>query len=741
MTTRTIVRSAGPHPAYIAESATRQAVIGGSYVSETAIASALVTRTVVLAGRPHPSYAAEDATRTAVTAFLYVSETQASPVVVVTGGKVYGFKSWLLRFLARGVAPAPAASFSLNVNARRTSGVAPFNVHFDATPTGSTSESDTYRKVWYEWNFGESGGPGVAAWTYGIQNRTRNTAHGPIAAHLYETPGSYTATCTAYYGGVVVGTFSQPIVVTDPAVVYAGQTMQYANAGSGSSTQIITSSWDTVLSTIASKGAGWRHRINRGDTFLMAADSTESTNNISLSDLLIDSYGSGAKPVLGLTSTAASSGNVRALFQFGRQSALPARCIVSDFTVDGTTATSDRECDAVGAYTATDLTLVRVTAKTCQMVFRSTVLQDKYNVNLGSLTHPLYNGLAIWDCDVQSPKDTTTGSPPYCVYFAANYYSIQGCNFDLNAGANANRTHVIRQTHGYKGVVANNLLRGSGQGRHCLKLHSETQLDVEIDYAFAGQTWALSVYGLASPSGGKTDYIWAADNDIESTWTSTPVAFGPPSTSGDDSGTRIYHIGFVGNRIKSGANGAFEIGVGFWAQSGLVANNLFSITTSTGGRHLCVHTGTRGTVFGGADGVDVLPADDCLIFNNSAYIATASTGVSMFLYPQSNCTNITLKNNVLWSPNDSGASIASGSDTATGVAITAAGYSAGNNSTDPQCHQAGTPFASSTPATLANFALAGGSYASNTAAYVKLQKDINGLTRSTTTPDMGAVEA
>lgn len=739
MTTRSIVWSGGPSPAYIAESANRSAVVGASYVKESVVPSTAVTRTIVRSGGPSPAYVAEDTARTALIGASYVSEVTATPSVPVLGGKAFGFKSWLLRTMAHGVAPAAAASFSLTVNARRTSGVAPLNVHFDATPTSSTSESDTYRKVWYEWDFGETTGPGVAAWTFGIQNRTRNTAHGPIAAHLYETPGTYTATCTAYYNGAAVGTpWTQTITVTDPAVVYSGKTMQYSNSGVGSGTQIVTSSWDTVLSTITSKGAGWRHQINRGDTFLMAADSTESTNNISLSDLLVNAYGSGAKPVLGLTSTAASSGNVRALFQFGRQSSLPARCTVMDMTVDGSTASSDRECDAVGAYTATDLTLVRVTAKTCQMVFRSTVLQDKYNVNLGSLTHPLYDGLAIWDCDVLSPKDTTTGSPPYCVYFAANYYAIQGCNFDLNAGANANRTHVIRQTHGYKGVVANNLLRGSGQGRHCLKLHSETQFDVEIDYAFAGQTWALSVYGLASPSGGKTDYVWACDNDIESTWTSTPVAFGPPSTSGDDSGTRLYHIGFTGNRIKSGANGAFEIGVGFWAQSGLVANNLFSITTSTGGRHLCVHTGTRGTVFGGADGVDVLPADDCIVENNSGYIATASTGVSMFLYPQSNCTNITLKNNILWSPNDSGASIASGLDTATGVAITAAGYTASNNSTNAQCHQVSAPFASSTPATLANFVPTG--YPLNAGTPVKLQKDINSLTRSLSTPDMGAVE-
>lgn len=643
--------------------------------------------------------------------------------------------------LARGRLTRSVGAFALVVSPRRTTGVAPFNVHFDATGTLSANVPDTFRNVWYEWNFGESSGPGVAAWTFGIQNRTRNTAHGPIAGHLYETPGTYMVTCSAT-DGINSAVWTTLITVQDPAVVYAGKTMQYSNAGSGSSTQVITSSHETILATIASKGDGWRHRFNRGDTFLMSTDPSESVNNIHNSDLLLDAYGSGAAPVFGLTGASASSANSRGLFTFGQQANVPTRCTLSDVLVDGTTSTADRECEAVTLFAGIDLTLVRVTAKTCQMVLRCSVLQDKYNFNLGGMAMTLNPGLAVYDCAVQSPKDTTSGNPPYALYFAAEKYIVQGCNFDLNAGANDNRTHALRQTHGYKGLVANNLLRGAGQNRHCLKIHSETQADVEnVYFSFTSQPWLGSVYGPNGPSGGKTDYIWCCDNQVESTFTTVPVASGPPSSgAGDDTGTRIYHLGIVGNLIKSGALGGFQVGVGFWAQSGIVANNVFSITTGAASRHCAIHVGTRSEITGQADGPAVLPGQDVIVENNSAYIAPSNAGIALMLAIQPNALSVTSRNNVLWSPNDATSTYSSGSTLGAGVAITAVGYTSSHDSTNAQARQAGTPFASSAPATLANFTPAGGSYCLNAGVYNGLQRDIAGTVRSLVTPDMGAVE-
>jgi hypothetical protein len=69
----------------------------------------------------------------------------------------------------------------------RTSGLAPLFVFFDATATTHTLGSFPYHDIGYFWNFGDS-----SAGTWSLTGYSKNLSYGPIAAHVYETPGTYT---------------------------------------------------------------------------------------------------------------------------------------------------------------------------------------------------------------------------------------------------------------------------------------------------------------------------------------------------------------------------------------------------------------------------------------------------------------------------------------------------------------------------------------------------------------------
>ncbi|HUW84794.1 MAG TPA: PKD domain-containing protein, partial [Phycisphaerae bacterium] len=78
--------------------------------------------------------------------------------------------------------------------ASRTSGIAPLAVFFDAVDPASGVLQPTdgdYASLGYAWDFGD---PDAGTWS--TNGNSRNTAMGYVAAHVYEQPGTYTATLT-----------------------------------------------------------------------------------------------------------------------------------------------------------------------------------------------------------------------------------------------------------------------------------------------------------------------------------------------------------------------------------------------------------------------------------------------------------------------------------------------------------------------------------------------------------------
>ena len=142
----------------------------------------------------------------------------------------------------------------------RVSGVAPLYVFFDATATTAVATSRPFHELEYQWDFGDAAS---GSWTStpGMPNLSRNQATGPMAAHVFEAPGTYTVNLTVL-DGAAAATRSVQITVTDPNTVFAGNTLCVGNsqpvAGSGgcpAGAAVLQSTTSTPRSTATSPAA------------------------------------------------------------------------------------------------------------------------------------------------------------------------------------------------------------------------------------------------------------------------------------------------------------------------------------------------------------------------------------------------------------------------------------------------------------------------------------------------------
>ena len=120
------------------------------------------------------------------------------------------------------------------------------------------------------------GDPGSGTWASGAQPgvSSKNSATGPVAAHVFETPGTYTVTLTAFDGTNTAST-NTTITVRTPDAVFAGTNTICINA-SGSDFTGCPSGADTstnsnfVTALSANPATHKRILFKRGDTFAAA---------------------------------------------------------------------------------------------------------------------------------------------------------------------------------------------------------------------------------------------------------------------------------------------------------------------------------------------------------------------------------------------------------------------------------------------------------------------------------------
>ncbi len=441
--------------------------------------------------------------------------------------------------------PGPASDAGV---ASRASGVAPLAVHFSAEAARSTDSARPFHHDDFSWDFGDP-----AAGTWGPSGKPRNVARGAVAAHVYETPGTYTARLTIRRAEG--GTSSQPfsITVLDPATVYAGtSTTCVSDATSSDFTgcpagarQLAT---DDLTTVVASVTAGSRLLFRRGSTWTTGALAFPN----SAGPVTVGAYGA---------STGTSSQGIHANAP---------RFVVSG----GPFLTIDRKQD----WRVMDLHLVDTTrqaesfggALDMQRFLFLRVKVEGFGTALG-WSH--WNGtppktidqMVIADCELSDARTNVA-------YVGAERLALLG-----NVIADARESHVLRVWQAYKGVISHNVISGSSldntAGRHALKLHGP------------GNGPGTNEYGTPLPSTGllehQTAFAVVSDNVFGSSgpW---PVGIGPQDSAMDEA---LWDVLFERNRLVSsyGSQSAtgVQIALNVWARDLTVRNNVFDGTAST----------------------------------------------------------------------------------------------------------------------------------------------------------------
>jgi hypothetical protein len=166
----------------------------------------------------------------------------------------------------------------------------------DSITMGSTNQPD-YGSFYYEWDFGD---PGSGHFTTGRQNSegvypSKNSATGFVAAHVYETPGTYMATLRVIDAAGTEYEYIQNITVLSEPV--GGWTTYYVSSSDGNDSSDGLSEatpFSTLAKAITMVGTNRRILFKRGDNWTDNKEYLISATGPGI----IGAYGTGAKPII-----------------------------------------------------------------------------------------------------------------------------------------------------------------------------------------------------------------------------------------------------------------------------------------------------------------------------------------------------------------------------------------------------------------------------------------------------------
>jgi PKD repeat protein len=336
----------------------------------------------------------------------------------------------------------------------RTSGVAPLSVHFWPGFLEHPEASARFRNVDYTWDFGD-GSSGV----WGTTGTSKNRAKGPVAVHIFETPGVYTVSLVVRDASGQVASESYEITVLDPDTFYSGtkttcvsDTSHADFTGAPAGSRHITTDDLSTITQYAT--AGSRILFQRGSSWMTAALTWPENGG----PVTLGAYGSGINPdALGLYENA------------------PTITVTGDYFL-----TMDSKQD----WRIMDLRLVDPTRTHLGAFGGSMEMQRDLFLRLKIEGFWVPLGWSTWNtsrlmtidhmvvasCDL-SDSDTNL------LFVGSERLALLG-----NIARNARTSHVVRVWQAYRGVISHNLISGSSldttAGRHALKLHGpkETEL-------------------------------------------------------------------------------------------------------------------------------------------------------------------------------------------------------------------------------------------------------------------------
>ncbi len=427
----------------------------------------------------------------------------------------------------------------------RDAGVAPLSVHFWPGFLDSEAAGERFRAYDYTWDFGDLGS-GVWSTT----GKSRNTAKGAVAVHVYETPGSYTAVLTVRDATGVVATESYTITVEDPEIVYGGTkttcvatNTDFAGCPAGAR-QVTTANLDEI--TQYAEG-GQRVLLRRGSAW--SAGALAWPNNAGApphvaAPVTLGADGSGDRPVITVTAGTFLEINDK---QDWRIMDLDLRDPTRSYGTMG------------GAFNMQRILFLRIRTRG----FQGSIGWSHWNDSWGYLI----DDMSLVECDLADALENV-------VYVGGERLALLG-----NRIHDARDSHVTRVWQAYRSVIQHNLIAGSSldstTGRHALKLHGPGFSTLE----------GVNEYGEPEPDTGLlehyTEYCIVSDNVFGSSgpW---PVSIGAQDGLTD---TTLSFIVFERNRVASsyGAQSQtpVQVAVHIEAQHSVVRNNVLDGTGSS----------------------------------------------------------------------------------------------------------------------------------------------------------------
>lgn len=421
--------------------------------------------------------------------------------------------------------------FAATIVPSRTTGVAPLYVHFydsDAT-VDSTPGVMRFHDYEYSWSYGDT-----LSGVWGTSGKSKNTDKGPIAAHVYETPGTYTVTLTVRDASGVAGTDTQEITVTDPDTVFditAHKTIcistgsDFTGCPSSDASDHITTS-DLPATLPGYTDAGERVLLRRGDSWTVSARVNFPSNT---GPVYIGAFGACSSPdELGICSNApAIASATDGFITFSAKH----NWVLSDISFSAAKGV-DAPIGGTTDYRHNLLLRVKTSGYTGGMVWS----------NYRTLDTQYIDDNAIVSCRMSDASGTV-------VFTGGERHAIIG-----NIFANSDTTHVLRVWQGYQGVINHNLVSGASllnaAGRHALKFYGSTPIG-SVGEIYIGTISEINAEHPGRGSGGlryHTKYTVISNNVFGSSGPYT-VNIEPQVATYDE---RISDLIFEKNKIITG---------------------------------------------------------------------------------------------------------------------------------------------------------------------------------------------
>lgn len=401
------------------------------------------------------------------------------------------------------------SSVTASLSASRTSCTAPCAVLFDATGTTSSDGTvDPFGEIGYSFDFDDAA---AGTWTHSGQDKNVQRG-GPLAAHVFETAGTYTVKARARdsSGGdndgdadqdeVAITVAAADTTYSSTATICLSRNTDHTGCPAGATQTSSASSWPSWTSSR-------RYLLHRDQDFGSLGGLTINQRT----DIQVGAYGTGADPIV--SSVGVESGNPNTTGTSWSE-----RITFADLDVTGQISSGNSHLDV--------------------LFFRCTAGNG---VEMGATIGFYYENPGAGGSGLQAAikrlRNTFVVENDVSGGAEGNALTIWGRGVVLlgNTIHDPSVEHTSRVWQAYKSVFAHNHYSGAHSGRHHFKMHSSGSDSWDDDYADAEQP--------------ASNYIVIANNVVGTGSNVFPFAVGPQnetvSEPPDEGVERVIYEGNV----------------------------------------------------------------------------------------------------------------------------------------------------------------------------------------------------